>query len=821
MWAVECLSDADVMMRARFEQSHLPQAITGLDLRLVAVNEALGRLLGRPADDLIGVHVDCLTPPGAPSSRASELLENGVIGELDYVRIFQRPDGTRVPARLFASLVRDANGDPHSVAVFVVDLTDQQRAEDALRSRERFFQALLERGSDVAVVNGPDGTVLYANATVCNFGYVPEDVVGRQGLDFVHPEDRKLVADAFESIQKGPDKATSLVYRHHHVDGRFRWVEAWLCDKTADPEIAGIVTNLRDITARVESSHALQEGLERYRAIVETAGEGIWVADPQGRTVYVNKKMADIVGLPMDDLQTRGVLDLLDCDDTGLMRRRLLDRRSDGSEDYEVSVPHADGTNRCLKVRSSPLWDAEGEYVGSLGMVSDITELTRVQQELRRQALYDHVTQLPNRTLLEDRLEQATERHARGVCTSVALLILDVDQFKLVNDSVGHAAGDRLLAQLATRLAAVALPGETVARFGGDEFVVLVEDVSSDEARALADRMLAALDKPFDIGGRSVHVSASVGIATSQACPPAELLQSADAAMYVAKRRGSGETQMFGRSLATEARTRFELNVELREALCEEALEIWYQPIVDIADGRLLGIEALARWNHPLRGLVSPDVFIPIAEQSGLVTKLDRWVTRQAAADLAELRAYEHVSDDVYVSVNISALNFSDGDLLASVREAAWLAGLPSGRLCLEVTETAVMSEPAAASAALKKITEEGFSIALDDFGTGYSSLAYLRTLPVSRLKIDRSFVVDAIDGGVDHTICASVIDLCRQLGIESIAEGVETQAQFDMLSKLGCYASQGYRWARPMPKADLVDWLGRGMPSAPGSGGR
>jgi diguanylate cyclase (GGDEF)-like protein/PAS domain S-box-containing protein len=750
-------------MQARFEQSHLPQAITGLDLRLEAVSEAMGRLLGRRADELIGVHVDCLTPPDAPSSQAHELLESGASGELDYERVYQRPDGTRVPVRVFASLVRDTDGAPLSISVYVVDLTDQQRAEDALRGREKFFQTLLERGSDVAVVNAPDGTVLYANATVSNFGYAPDEVVGRQGLDFVHPEDRKLVAEAFESIQRGPEKATSLVYRHHHVDGHFSWVEAWLCDKTADAEVAGIVTNLRDITARVESGRELEEGLELYRAIVETAREGIWVANPQGQTVYVNKKMADIVGLPIEDLYTRGVLDLLDCEDTALMRRRLFDRQSDGSEEYEVSVSHAAGTTRCLMVRSSPLWDAEGEYVGSLGMVSDITELKRVQQELRRQALYDQITQLPNRTLLEDRLEQARERLARGVCTSIALLMLDVDQFKLVNDSVGHAAGDRLLTQLGARLATAALPGETVARFGGDEFVVLSEDVSANEAQALAYRMLAAFDKPFDIDGRNVHVTASVGIATTGDCPPAELLQSADAAMYVAKRRGSGETQVFGRSLAAEARTRFELNVELREALCEESLELWYQPIVEIAGGRLLGIEALARWNHPVRGFVSPDVFVPIAEQSGLVTKLDRWVLRQAAADLAELRVGARISTDAYVSVNISAFHLSHGDLSASVSEASWLAGLSPRHMCLEVTETAVMAEPATASAALKRITDDGFSVALDDFGTGYSSLAYLRTLPVSRLKIDRCAAVQGSVGPFVVVVVGEGIELVLQ----------------------------------------------------------
>ena len=276
-----------------------------------------------------------------------------------------------------------------------------------------------------------------------------------------------------------------------------------------------------------------------------------------------------------------------------------------------------------------------------------------------------------------------------------------------------------MLCQLAGRLQAAALPGETLARVGGDEFVVLTEGLTSGQAHALPRRMLAALDEPFDIAGRTMHVTASVGIASSAGCPPEELLQAADAAMYVAKRRGRGETQMFDVSLAAEARTRFDLNVELRSALSEEQLELWYQPIVEVATGRLLGIEALARWNHPVRGFVSPDLFVSIAEQGGLVRQLDRWVLRRAAADLAELRAGAHLASDVYVSVNVSALHLTRGDLWSAVSEAVWLADVPPSCLGLEVTETAVMADPETASAVLRRIADDGFGIALDDFGTG------------------------------------------------------------------------------------------------------
>ena len=468
-------SAPDLHFQARFEQSHLPQAITGLDLRLVSVNAAMGKLLGRSVEELIGAHVDSLSPADAPASLAGELLGKDARGMLEYERVYQRPDESRVPVRLFATLVRDRSGTPQNIAAFVVDLTDQKRAEETLRSREALFQALLERASDVAVVNAPDGTVLYANTTVASFGYSPEQVLSQRGFDFVHPEDRHLVEEAFVDIQSRPEEPLSRVYRHQHADGGFRWVEAWLSNRIEDPQIGGIVINLRDVTARVESERALQESRERYRVIVETAQEGIWVANPQGRTVYVNQKMADIAGCSVEQLYAQGVLDLMDADDVAMVRRRLLERRTAGTEEYELHLRHPDGTSRCLQVRSSPLWDADQEFVGSLGMVSDITEMKRVEGALRRQALYDDLTRLPNRTLLQDRLEQAKERYGRGATDSVVIVFLDVDQFKLVNDSLGHGAGDQLLRQLAGRLAAAALPGETVARFGGDEFVVLTE----------------------------------------------------------------------------------------------------------------------------------------------------------------------------------------------------------------------------------------------------------------------------------------------------------------------------------------------------------
>ncbi|MET0523714.1 MAG: PAS domain S-box protein, partial [Nocardioides sp.] len=436
--------------------------MTDLELRLTAVNEAMCALLGRTAEELLGKHVDEFVDPSGPTCRAQELLLERSSGDLQYERVYERPDGSLVPARLIASLLADDEGRPHSIAAFAMDLTAQKQAESALKERELFFRALLERASDVAVVNGPDGTVIYANATVVQFGFAPEDVLGTAGFDYVHPEDRPGVQAAFVRVQEVPEDAVCLVYRHRHADGGFRWVESWISNKLDVPAIGGIVVNLRDVTARVEASRALSESEARYRAIVETAQEGIWLTSVQGQTVYVNQKAADMTGRTCAELCTISTTDLLGLEEGQALPRPLQDPAFRGVDDYELAYPHPDGHQRWFRVTSSPLTDASGVYVGRLAMVSDITEMKRIEATLRGRALHDELTGLANRTLLQDRISQAAERCQGDAATTLTVMAFDVDGFALVNESFGHAAGDELLVQIARRVQGCTRPGETV-----------------------------------------------------------------------------------------------------------------------------------------------------------------------------------------------------------------------------------------------------------------------------------------------------------------------------------------------------------------------
>ena len=694
--------------------------------------------------------------------------------------------------------------------------TPLRRAQRELQQQQTLFRALVQRASDVAVVNGADGSVLYCSAA-CErvFGFPPADVLGGSGYDYVHPDDEPQVRATLERVAAAPGTAATTTYRHRHADGGWRWVETTLSNRLDDPDIRGLVVNLRDVTAKVQAERALQSSEERYRAIVETAQEGIWVADTTGRTLYMNAKMAELLGRPVEQTCGRPVLELLGAGQAALLALRLRDRAQRGPEQYDVEYEHPERGRRWFRVGSSALHDGAGTCVGSLAMVSDVTEARRSDAALRRLALHDSVTDLPNRTLLADRLAQASERCAR-THAPLSVLFVDVDRFGVVNDALGHAAGDALLRAVAARLAAAARPGDTVARFGGDEFVVVAEGAGADDGEQVAAELQASLRDPFELDGRSIFVSVSIGVASSSTSPTDELLQHADAAMRVAKARGRRCVERFDVATADALRERLGLSADLRTALDTGGLELHYQPVVGLSDGRLLGVEALARWTHPERGPVPAPLFVAVAEETGLAIELDRWVVDRACNDLVRLRRAGVLPDDAYVAVNVSAAHVGTRRLVDVVLGTARATGLPTSNLMVELTESAAVDDVDAARETLQQLRDAGVLVAIDDFGTGYSSLAYLKRLPVDRIKVDRLFV-DAITSSADDlAIVASIVELARAVGASVIAEGIETRQQLGLLKRLGCAAGQGWLWSRAVPPSELprlmAEQRGRGF---------
>ncbi len=789
--------------RATFEQSSVPQTVLAPDGRRTLVNRAFCELVGREAHQLLGSPTGDVSH-GTDSPAAEALLGRVLAGEIEsaqYERVLRRSDGRPLHVLVSASLLRDVHGRPDGAATFMQDLSTLRDAEQRRAQQEAFFLALSQRASDLALVGDPDARILFASPAVEHvLGWDPADVLLVEPWRFVHDEDRTSAMQAFSSVLDRGGTRTLLI-RVLEAGGTWRWMDVTMTN-LLDTAVGGVVANLRDVTERVEAERALRRSELRYRAIADTAQEGIWAATPDGTTLYANGRMAQILGVPLSALYERQLGDVLGGVLADEMRARLAQRRLRGAERYEVHYPHPDGETRVLAVSAAPLPGADGAIEGSLGMVSDITGARRTEQELRHAALHDALTGLPNRALLLDRLEHALARQA-----STAVLFVDLDQFKMVNDSRGHGAGDELLVAVARRLSGATRPADTVGRFGGDEFVVVCEDVDEQTAIEIAEGLLRSLHADLEVGGAAVHVRASLGVAVSSSASAEDLLRYADAAMYSAKAAGRGRVRLFDPGLSAQAEQRWSLAADLRAGLAQDALALHYQPVLDLRSGRVLGVEALARWEHPEHGAVPPTQFVHLAELIGLGPELDRWVVRRALTEGAALLRSGALPAGASVAVNLSARHMADPDLEALVATCADEVGIPAAQVVLEITESELMDDQALAVRLLRRLRARGFQVAVDDFGTGYSSLAYLRDLPVTGLKVDRSFVSGLADEPGARAIVASVLDLARALGLSVVAEGVETSEQAAVLRELGCGAAQGWLWSRAVPAAELGAW--------------
>jgi diguanylate cyclase (GGDEF)-like protein len=431
--------------------------------------------------------------------------------------------------------------------------------------------------------------------------------------------------------------------------------------------------------------------------------------------------------------------------------------------------------------------------------------VTHQAEQLASQAMYDPLTGLANRSLLQDRLEREIARSTRER-TSFGVMLMDLDRFKEVNDTLGHEVGDEVLREVGRRLKNTVRGEDTVARPGGDEYVIVLHDLDEQNVPAVATKVLAALEKPYHWQNQSIDLGASLGVSLypSQCADPSTLIRCADIAMYVAKRSGKGYA-LYAPDQERTSRSDLSLKSELREAIQSDQLSLYYQPQIDHRSRHAVGLEALVRWNHPQRGFLSPDKFVPLAEEAGLIGPLTQWVLKTAMGQLASLRAQGHV---VTMAVNLSARNLHDMELPGIIQNLLAESGVASEHLTLEITESAVMANPSDGLAILTELDRMGVTLAIDDFGTGYSSLAYLKRLPVDELKIDKSFVMDMEENESDAVIVRSTIDLAHNLGLKVIAEGVETHGVWDTLTVLGCDRSQGYYMGRPMAVEKLEAWL-------------
>jgi diguanylate cyclase (GGDEF)-like protein/PAS domain S-box-containing protein len=483
-----------------------------------------------------------------------------------------------------------------------------------------------------------------------------------------------------------------------------------------------------------------------------------------------------------------------------------------GEFEMEARIVRDDGEVRVIAASARVTRDEDGQPHYFVGVCQDITARKAAEDALTHLAAHDGLTGLPNRTLALDRLGVALARQDR-VPGRTAVFFVDIDRFKPVNDRFGHAVGDRMLIEVARRLEAAVRPGDTVARFGGDEFVIVCENLDHAGAVALAPRLMRMVAQPITVDDEEVTPTASIGVAVSDTGDTGDaaadsLVSKADAAMYKAKERGRARFEIFDDNMRAAAEARLETESALRRAVDRDEIVTYFQPVIDLTNGDVVGVEALARWQHPTRGLLLPAEFIPLAEESGLVVPLGAAVLMRACDEVAMWRRTYPELAAMEVAVNLSARQLLHPSMLETVRQALERSGLAPHALCLEITETVVLDDADLAATLLTSLKSQGVRIALDDFGTGFSSLTHLKRLPVDELKIDRSFVTDLGTSNGDGAIVSGVIEFANAFSMITVGEGVETAAHARELARLGCDRAQGYLWSEPLPAGDVLDFL-------------
>ena len=777
-------------------------------------NKPAESLYGLSAEEVLGRSIVEVTPSDEMVDRAEEIM-----GELGRGRSWtgelavRRKDGTTFPTLVTDTPVHDEQGNLVAIIGVSTDITEVKQTEELRRSEER-FRLLAEHAPDLIYryrLNPTPGFEYVSPSATAMLGYTPEEHYADPELGFkiLHPDDRHLIDEMLRHPQ------SPITIRWLRKDGTIIWTEQRnkpLYDEGG--EMVAIEGIARDITERKRAEEALRENEEKFRSTFNEASIGMTINDLDGRFLQVNRSLCEMFGRSEEALLATNFQAITHPDDLGADLAhvsRMLDGEINSFQ-MEKRYHHTDGHVVWASLNASLVRDLERRPLYLIGQLQDITERKALEEQLKHQAFYDSLTGLPNRFLFMDRLGQALKPTRRQRERKVAILFMDLDNFKVVNDSLGHDRGDDLLIAVARRLRGSLRPEDTLARFGGDEFAILIEDVQSPEDLArVAERIVEDLREPFALVERELFVSASIGIALADDYTNSseELLRDADVAMYRAKEDAAADYQMFESSMYRRVLARLELEHDLRRALEKEEFTLYYQPKFRLGQpDKIEGVEALLRWEHPQRGIMLPDEFISVAEETGLFISIGRWITREACRQAKEWQERYPSEPPLAMCVNLSAEQVRHPGLLNDVRSALEGSSLEPDSLILEITEGALLKDTEIIETIFKELKALGVRLTIDDFGKEYSSLAYLSRLPVDALKTDRLFLENFREDSSNTLIVEAVISLAHSLGLEVTGEGVESAEQLEILRGMGCDSAQGYHLARPLPSEKVESLL-------------
>ena len=776
-------------------------------------NPASERMFGWRAEDVIG-HASPVVPE-VYRAQAESFRRRALGGEsmTDVEVLRQRRDGSQVQLSFSCAPIYDPNGKAVGILFIAVDITERKRAEQLmLRTKERLKLALdgsnlvlwdLDLTTQMVFLSGRLYGVAASSAAETE---IPLDALTAR----LHPDDIAAFRDAFVRTLKGQSQDYHSQHRYRTDAGEWKWIESSGKVVERDPggQALRMIGTTRDIGDRKVAEEALRENEERFRLIAENVTDLIAVVDAQGHRIYNSPSYSAMFG---DALLLPGTDSFYEIhpDDRDNVQRVFQETVATGvGHRARFRFVLADGSTRHVESQGSVIRDAAGAVSRVIVVSRDITDRLSSEERIWNLANYDPLTNLPNRALLSVQIEQELA-YARNTRQLLAVLFIDLDNFKNVNDSLGHHAGDDLLRQFAERLRGALRTRDLIARQGGDEFIVLLPGLSEgSQVNAVCHKILEVSRLPFQIGSQEARVSASIGVSffPEHGSDADELLKHADTAMYIAKSAGKSGYKVFTGQMEETLQQRVRLEKSLRAGVENGELLLYYQPVVNMATGKLHGVEALVRWNHPELGVILPEEFIPYAEESNAILEIGAWVVTQACRHVAAWHAkgYPNVS----VAVNVSGRQLGSDRFADTVQRALSAANLEPRYLELEITESIVMQHVSQTLDTFEKLRGLGIRLAIDDFGTGYSSLSYLKRFNVDRIKIDKSFVRNIASDRNDIAIVKAIIAMARSMEIEVTAEGIEEVRQSEHLLAYGCQWGQGYLFGRPMPAEELEQLL-------------
>jgi len=684
-------------------------------------------------------------------------------------------------------------------------------ADAALRQSESRFRALFDNAGTGVILSDAKGGYVHSNPAFCTMvGYSDAELQSMTYRDITHPDDMDAHVKMREDMMAGRIDFYGLTKRYIRRDGAIVWARLTVTAMREGPgnELRFTVAVVEDVTERKR----LEDHMRLAATVFESTGEGLFVTDEKRRIIHVNPAFTELTGYPADEVigrtpkflasgrHTPEFYDVIfkTLAETGKWQGEIWNRRKTGemfAEWLNISV-----------VRNE-----QGELTNYVAVFSDITSRKQDEERLSYQANHDPLTRLPNRTLFQERLSRALTRAHRNQ-SIVALLFIDLDFFKQVNDTLGHLAGDFLLQQVAERLTSCVRQGDTVARLAGDEFTVILEDISEPrDGAVVAHKILSLLAEPFDLQGREARISSSIGVALypSDGGDAQTLIKLADAAMYRAKHQGRNACRFHSETVNAQAFERLALEGALRHAVERREFLLHYQPIFEARSGKVVAVEALLRWRHPEFGMIMPNQFLPLAEETGLILPVGRFVLEEACRQAKSWLDAGHAG--LKVGINLSNRQLRAPELIEDIAAALESSALPPGSLELDVPESAIIDKGQEVDAIFTQFKTLGVHMAIDAFGSGYSSFAFLRKLPSNTLKIDQSFVRDAASGAEESEIVTAIVAVARGLHLSVVAPGIETQEQLDHLAKYDCDMVQGFLFAHPMPAEELTEFLRSG----------